>query len=509
MNTDITRITYDKLTSTSNSISINSMDLYVGGKVLFKNTNLTISPNQIYGLIGKNGSGKSSILKQIISLQNTIETLDDSVKINCLYVEQEIVLDQRNPIDFILDSNFKLKNMNDELNKLEINMNHDSNDMERIKSLYNTINCWNPELERVNVIKILKGLGFTEKMLIDSSNILSGGWVMRMSLARSLYLEPNILLLDEPTNHLDMEAIVWLGDYLNSWNKTVIVVSHNIGFLNDICDHIINIEDNMLVYYKGNYHAFKSAYNFKFTEMKKKWEKYEKSLKDIKKKGDKKIVESYIKKHHINRPALPYNMIIDFIEPSMIRSNLISMNNVSFGYVSPTNIIKNFTYGFDINSKIILVGPNGCGKSTLVRLILGEIKPISGTINIHPQCTIGYYNQHFEHALPPDLTPIEYIMKICPDINIIRKNFGKIKLDSVSQTKKINELSGGMKARVALVYLILLKPHFLILDEPTNHLDIETIEALIEGLTTFKGGMIIITHERELIDRIDGIILNM
>ena len=497
-------INSSKITSTFNSIIIENMDLSIGGKVLFKNTNLTISPNQIYGLIGKNGSGKSSLLKQIIELQNTKEISDESVKINCLYVEQEIILDMRNPIDFILDSNFKLKNMMKELEELEKN----NIDMIRIENLYNTINCWNPDRERANVIKILKGLSFTDNMLIESGSILSGGWVMRMSLARSLYLEPNILLLDEPTNHLDMEAIIWLGDYLNNWNKTVIVVSHNIGFLNDICDQIINIEEHKLVYYKGNYHAFKAAYNFKFTEMKNKWEKYEKNLKDIKKKGIKILVTDYIAKHFVAKPELPYNMMISFDEPTMIRSNLISMNNVSFGY-NNTNIIQNFTYGFDINSKIILVGPNGCGKSTLVRLILGELEPNSGTIEINPHCTIGYYNQHFENFLPPDLTPIEYIMKICPDINTIRKNFGKIKLESSSHNKKISELSGGMKARVAMVYLILKQPHFLILDEPTNHLDIETVEALIDALVEFKGGMIVITHERELIDRLDGITVNL
>jgi ATP-binding cassette subfamily F protein 1 len=495
--TEYINFTFDKLTKTTQSISINSFDLSTG-KQLFKNSKLSIQANTIYGLIGKNGSGKSSLLKQIYCLQNDTT---ESIKIDTLYVEQEITLDSRNPLDFILDSNSKLKKKQEELDYitslLENEYNEDLNT--KSKELYDIINIWNPGQEKANALIILKGLGFTN--MDQESSVLSGGWMMRLSLARSLYLKPDLLLLDEPTNHLDLEAIIWLSDYLNSWNKTVIVVSHNIGFLNDTCDYIVNIEDMKLEYYKGNYNSFKEALQMKHNEIKNKWDKYEKQLKDIKKKGDKNKTILFESKNKVNKPSPLYSIYIDFTTTN-ISGNIITASNISYSY--DHEIIRNISCGIDMNSKICLVGRNGSGKSTFIKLLLGELEPKSGIIYRKPQAKIGYYNQHFESYLPHELTPIEYIQKNA-DINTIRQQFGKIKLDKSCYDKKICELSGGQKARVALVNLILMKPHVLILDEPTNHLDIETVDALIRSLVDFEGGLLVITHESHLIKEINTV----
>ena len=250
-----TILNYNNKTSTSKNISIENFDLSIGSKVLFTDAKLNIVTDTVYGLIGKNGSGKSSLLLEIFKLQNSIEkkSTTESIKIDTLYSEQEIVLDSRNPVDYILDSNTKLINKQNELNRLEQMIQNEMNvDQSTLDELYDIINTWNPESEKGKVIKILKGLGFTDSMLMNESQILSGGWMMRISLARSLYLKPDLLLLDEPTNHLDLDAIIWLTQYISEWNKTVIIISHNIGFLNDVCDYIINIENKALMYYKGN-----------------------------------------------------------------------------------------------------------------------------------------------------------------------------------------------------------------------------------------------------------------
>ena len=513
--TDYINFNYNKLVSTSTKISIDNFDLSITGKQLFKEAKLTIQSNTIYGLIGKNGSGKSSLIKQIYSLQNNTD--NDSIKIDTLYVEQEIALDSRNPLDFILDSNSKLKKKQDELDKIIIQMEqddseYDSNESrllnEKSQELYSIVNTWNPELEKALAIKILIGLGFTDTMLRQESTFLSGGWMMRMSLARSLYLKPDLLLLDEPTNHLDLEAIIWLSEYLNQWNKTVIVVSHNIGFLNDICDYIINIEDKKLVYYKGNYNAFKECLENKHREHKTKWEKYEKQLKDIKKKGNKEKTIEFESKNLVTKPNPFYNIYIDFDNPLRINGNIVSVDNVSYSYDS-NDVLHNITCGIDMDSRIVLVGKNGSGKSTFVKLLIGELEPKSGSIYVKQQAKIGYYNQHFESYLPQDMTPIEYIQTLSIDINIIRQQFGKIKLESSCYNKKIKELSGGQKARVALVKLILMKPHLLILDEPTNHLDIESVEGLIKGLKCFEGGILVITHESQLIRELESVVWMM
>jgi len=485
-------------------------------------------------LIGKNGCGKTSLLNQIYDMMN-IQSVD-SVKIDTLYVTQSIdhlISLEKNPIDFIMDSNSKLKIKTDELQiitkQLEnIELEDDTFNMlnDRSIELYDIVNTWNPETEKANVIKILKGLGFTDTKLNEESKLLSGGWLMRLSLARALYLKPSLLLLDEPTNHLDLEAIIWLSDYLNTCNKTVpekhsfsarlkeqcsftvLVVSHNIGFLNDTCDYIINIMDKKLVYYKGNYNAFKESVENKYKEMKNNWEKYEKQLKEIKKKGLKDKIIEFEKKNKVIKPDIVEKVYIDIETGNKINGNIIEIYNLCFSYKNNSNsILQNITCGLDMNSKIALVGVNGSGKSTFIKLITGELVGSSDSININKNAIIGYYNQHFESSLPQDMTPLDYLLSFNnTDINTIRQHFGKIKLDKSCYNKNIQHLSGGQKARVALVKIFLMKPHFLILDEPTNHLDIETVDALINGLANFNGGILLITHESEMIKKLNSII---
>lgn len=519
-------ISYDKFTYTAETISINNFDLSVPGKELLTNSTLSLAPGSIYGLIGKNGSGKSSLLKKLVELKQDAST---SMKISTLYVEQEIDLDERNPVDFVLDSNYKQKKCQDELDKINKILESDECDemepdeyelvTEKAQELAETLNLWNPDLERVQVVKILSGLGFTEFDLTKPSNLFSGGWQMRVSLARSLYLEPDLLLLDEPTNHLDLEAIIWLGDYLNEWKRTVIVVSHNIGFLNEICDYILHIEDSkQLVQYKGNYYGFKQAWEAKQKEVENEWIKYEKKLKELRKKStEKSKIEEFIKKNQVKKPEKPYNVSIQFSQPYQLKSNVVTLTNVSFGYSPDKPILQGVDVGLDMGSKIVLVGPNGSGKSTLIKLMTGEIEPTSGEVSVNSQARIGYYNQHFESQLPLDQTPIQYLQTIIPKDFVkdgmveqsVRSFLGQVKLEASAHHKTIGELSGGQKARVAIIKLIFLQPHVLILDEPTNHLDIETVESLIDALVDFKGGILVITHEPELIEKLNGIIWMM
>ncbi len=520
-------ITYDKFTYTNETIGINSFDMTVPGKELFKDSKLSMSPGNIYGLIGKNGSGKSCLLKKLLELKNYCKVNINSMKINTLYVEQEIELDARFPIEFVLDSNFKQRKYERELDEINQIIESDAVDtmeteeyeklIEKADELNNFLSNWNPGKENAKVSKILHGLGFSTSDLSKSSNLFSGGWQMRLSLARALYLEPDLLLLDEPTNHLDLEAIIWLSDYLNSWKHTVIVVSHNIGFLNDVCTYILSIEEKKLVQYKGNYSLYKSALKVKQKEAFSNWEIYDKKLKDLRNKSkEKSKVDEFIAKNCVKKPEKPYEVNIHFVNQPKIKSNAISLNDVSFGYNPDNMILSNINLGIDMESRIVLVGPNGSGKSTLIKLMMGEIKPTSGEVYVGSHFRFGYYNQHFENHLPLDKTPIDYLKTIIPDEFVkgpieqsVRSYLGDVKLEPSAHTKKISELSGGQKARVAIVKLIFLRPHCLILDEPTNHLDIETVEAIIDALVNFDGGILVITHEPELIDKMDSQVLMM
>jgi ATP-binding cassette subfamily F protein 1 len=511
---------YDKLTYTSDSISINNFSLSVSGKILFHESPLNVSPGNIYGLIGKNGCGKSSLLKQL-SLTN----LFADNKIRVLYVEQELDVSDKNPVDIIFSSNSKLAYITEQIEIIEKEIKNLQDKEEPIyeddlllenlinkyQEFQNQIIGFNKEAEISKIKSILYGLGFTHESMEQSSSIFSGGWRMRISLARALYIEPDLLLLDEPTNHLDLEAIIWLSNYMESWKGIAIIVSHNIGFLNETCSQIMNIENLKLVTYRGNYTMFKKLLEQKHKNQIKIYEAYEKKLKEFKKNNSSKNgVEEFIKKNIVPKPEKQYNVKISFQPTNSFKSHVIKLEELCFSYYDK-EILKNVEIGIDMNTRATLVAPNGSGKSTLMKLISGEIKPSSGTVWIQNNLRIGYYNQHFEEQLPMDKTPIEYLIDRIPDnlkdgnLEItVRSYLGNVKLEGNAHNKKINELSGGQKARVALVKLIFQQPHVLLLDEPTNHLDIETVEALINGLKDFNGGILLITHEPELINSLES-----
>jgi len=499
----------NKLNYTAESISIDKFSLSVVGKVLFQDSPLTISPGNIYGLIGKNGVGKSSLLKQLGKTSIFSEN-----KIRVLYVEQELEMDDSTPSEFIFKSNIKLYTLMNESDNIEKkleepevpDLDYDKLN-ERYKEIQDEIRGFTRESELGKIKSILKGLGFTEE---KSCLLYSGGWRMRISLARALYLKPDLLLLDEPTNHLDLEAIIWLSSYMSEWDKIAIVVSHNIGFLNDVCSYILNIEHQKIVSYKGNYALFKLSLKQKLKEEEKIYDAYEKKLKEFRKKNSRNAIDDYIKKNQVNKPERPYEVSLNFLNVPQFKSHMVKMDDLSFSYGN-NEILKSVNIGIDMTTRATLVGPNGSGKSTFMKLIMGDIEPSSGSVWKQTNLRIGYYNQHFEELLPHDLTPIDYLKNLVPSSLIesdrektVRSYLGKVKLEGLAHNKLIKELSGGQKARVAFVNLIFHEPHILLLDEPTNHLDIETVEALIEGLKDYEGAIVLITHEPELINALES-----
>lgn len=494
-------------------ISIDKFSVSINSKKLFNDSPLKINNGSIYGLIGINGSGKSTLLKLIKNKKFPVNP-----SLDVLYVEQEIESTSETPVELVLKSNYELikyQKLFEEIEKkLEEEPENEEN-FDKYDEIQNKLQNLDCKIQEPIVRKILSGLGFTNENMDKPSNEFSGGWKMRISLAKALYRKPDILLLDEPTNHLDLEAVIWLGDYLSDYdnNKAVIVVSHNVGFLNNICSHILNIEDHKLVTYKGNYHNFKNLFEIKMKQINKKWEQFQKKVKKLrKKKGLKnKDIELMKKEENIIQPLRDYNVKIDFFETPTFKNNIISVENLTFGYDNV--LFKNVDFGINTESKIVLVGKNGSGKSTLLKLIMGEIEVEDDNVFISRQSKlrIGYYHQHFEDILPKDKTPVEYLESLVPDDLegdkrlITRKYLGRMKLEGKAHNSLIGDLSGGQKARVALVKLIFQKPHLIIMDEPTNHLDIKTVEALIEGLKNFNGGLLIITHEAELINQMEEI----
>ena len=339
---------------------------------------------------------------------------------------------------------------------------------------------------------------------------------MRLALGKALLRRPEILILDEPTNHLDLNAVIWLTEYLTGYDKTLIVITHQIGLVNSIADLVwyignLELKGNKVFTIRGNYNRLLQFMDNSDKEMNNNYNKFQKKITELKKKSTpKKDVEEYIKKNNVPRPPKPYIVNIDWENIIQLSTkNIIDFRDVYFNY-GEKKIYEKLDIALDMGSRIVLVGENGVGKTTFFKLASGELKPNDGDIYFDHRLKVGYYNQQIIDTLPLHLTPIEYLQEIDSslDQNKCRGILGKLgikKTELVDLPKNIIEnLSGGQKARVSLASIQMKSPHLILFDEPTNHLDIESIDGLINGINNFNGGVVVITHDMYLIESIEN-----
>ena len=499
-------------TLADNALKVDCFSMSAAGKNLLVNAQLSITMGRRYGLVGPNGHGKTTLLRHIADKR----ALRLPKELDILLCEQEVMADETPAVQVVLKSDKKRESLLAELEQLMKDGGDKS--VDRISEIYDELQVIGADSAEARARRILAGLGFvTPEMQDRPTKNFSGGWRMRVSLARALFIEPSILLLDEPTNHLDLNAVIWLDNYLQEWKKTLLIVSHDQSFLDNVCTDIIHLDQQRLFYYRGNYTQFTKMHGQKKREFKKEFEKQEKQLKMLKQSGKSgKMAEKQIKEQQARKAGehqtsdllkrhKEYVVKFKFVDPAPLNPPVLGLHDVDFAYESGKPLIfKNINFGVDMSSRIAIVGPNGVGKSTFLKLLSGQVEPLKGEMRKNHRARIAKFDQHSGEHLPPTETPTQYLMRIFDmTYQDARKQLGSFGLVSHAHTIANAQLSGGQKARVALAEMALRGPHILILDEPTNNLDLESIDALAVAITEFTGGVIIVTHDERLIRETD------
>ena len=489
-------------------LHINNLTYRIEGRPIFENATAGIPTGHKVGLVGRNGAGKTTLLKLITGELGAEDGSIFTPKTSSIgYVAQEAPGGTISLIDWVLDADTERAAL---LAEAET-----ATEPDRIAEIQIRLADIDAHTAPSRAARILAGLGFDEQAQARACSEYSGGWRMRVALAAVLFLEPEILLLDEPTNYLDLEGTMWLENYLSTYPHTMLMVSHDRELLNRAVSHILHLDQGRLSLYTGGYDAFEESVR----------EKQRLNLK-LKKKQDeeRRHIESFIDRFRAQankakqaqsrikalarmKPiaAQLEQRVVPFQLPNpkkALASPLIQLEEVSAGYEPGRAILSDLNLRLDADDRIGLLGANGNGKSTFAKLIAGRLKPQSGKRRGSDKIVVGFFAQHQMDDLPDAMTPYDHMLKLMPDATEAqrRSKLGSIGFSFEKSDTRAEHLSGGEKARLLLALAAFHSPHLLILDEPTNHLDVDSREALVRAIADYEGAVILISHDRHLLE---------
>ncbi|MBF0251786.1 MAG: ABC-F family ATP-binding cassette domain-containing protein [Alphaproteobacteria bacterium] len=492
-------------------LHINDLTYRIGGRTLFEGATVAVAKGHKVGLVGRNGTGKSTLFKLI-----TGEIPADDGSINLRQGARLGVVAQEAPsgadslLDTVLAADTERAALLDE--------SHTATDPHRIADIHTRLADIDAHGAPARAARILAGLGFDEAQQARPCSDFSGGWRMRVALAAALFAEPDLLLLDEPTNHLDLEATLWLESHLANWQGTVIMISHDRTLLNSAVDEIVHLEALKLTRYAGNYDFFEKTRREKLSLQAKARSKQLAEQRRIQDFVDRFRAKATKARQAQSRLKMlermePIATVIEdktvsfsFPDPPPLSPPLLALNDVDIGYEPGRPILRGLNLRIDMDDRIALLGANGNGKSTLMKLLAGRLGALNfedgGRVVKSGKLETGYFAQHQAEELPLASTACEYMQGLMPDSieAKVRAHLGRFGFGADKADTPIKNLSGGEKARLLFAGMSRGAPPIMLLDEPTNHLDVDAREALVEALNAFDGAVVLVSHDSHLVE---------